>query len=281
MPLRPPRAKILKFSFLIALFWTLGLTIEFFLNLKGQSFCEASSCLVVGELARLKHREMVVLGLIYFFGLLFLLVLRPWNKGLTLWAGGGLFAELIFLLRQALEYGIFCPFCLVVGLGVFLTAAPILYYFRFSAPSFLGALGGLLLGFYLTASPLTPIKAQAFPAFPERPRVSDLILIYSPDCPHCHEVLEFCRKLPKANLNLCPREKVPGIFRMLGLAGVPVLLVDSPPRIEILEGSGPILAYLRKRFAEQETPLAPSEPFEGLFIPETGGVCSEFKPRCE
>ena len=286
MPLRLPQAKILKFSFLIALFWTLGLTIELFLTLKGKSFCEASSCLVVGELARLRHREMVILGLAYFLGLLILLAFwRPerdlFRKGLVLWVGGGFFAELVFLMRQALEYKLFCPFCLVVGAGVLLSGVAIFYFFKSSLSILLGALGGLFLGFYLTVNPLTPLKEQAFPAFPERPQVPDLILIYSPDCPHCHEVLDFCQKLPKANLNLCPKDKALGVFRILGLSGVPVLIVDRPPRWEILEGSGPIMAYLKERFGAQALPETP-ENLNGLFIPETGGICSDLQPeKCQ
>jgi len=277
-----PPEKVRRLVLLVALFWTLGLFIEFLFNLQGKSLCQATSCLVVGEWARLSHREMVLLGLAYFLGLAALL-LRPkgWREGLLyLWATGGLFAEAVFFLRQALEYQLYCPFCSLVGLGVALSALPLLGLRRPSREVLLGGFFGLLLGFSLTATPLSALKARAIPAFPDRPPAPDLLLIYSPDCPHCHEVLEFCRRLPEANLNLCRKEEALPLFKLLGLSGVPVLIVDRPPRWEILEGSGVIIAYLERRFGKREIPLSP--PTSGLFIPQLEtGVCSELKPKCE
>ncbi|QJA05316.1 hypothetical protein FVE67_00285 [Thermosulfurimonas marina] len=273
-------SEIVRFGvLLVVLFWTLGLFIELLLNFKGKSLCQATSCVVVGEWARLSHREMVLLGLVYFLGLGGFLLGK--KEGLLyLWASGGLFAETIFFLRQGLEYHLYCPFCLLVGLGVALSALPLLVFHRPSWGALLGGLAGLLLGFALTATPLSALKARAFPAFPDRPRVPDLLLIYSPDCPHCHEVLDFCRHLPQANLYLCRKEEALPLFRILGLSGVPVLIVDRPGRREILEGSRAIIAYLEKRFGGQGLSLTPLE--NGLFVPQIEtGVCSELKPKCE
>ncbi|MBX6423186.1 hypothetical protein [Thermosulfurimonas sp. F29] len=250
------------------------------MNLKGKSFCTSSSCLVVGELSRLAHREMVLLGLAYFLSLGLALALGAPAGLLGLLASGGLFAEAIFVARQVFEYRLLCPFCLVTGIGVVLTALPVLYGLRGPKASLAGALVGVLAGFWLTANPLVPLKAEARPAFADRPPVTDLYLIYSPECPHCHEVLEVCRNLPGANLNLCRREKARGLFRLLGLKGVPVLVVERASRWEILEGSGPIIAYLKERFGSKPSSVGPAL-LEGILIPENGGVCSELKPRCE
>ncbi|RUM89530.1 MAG: hypothetical protein DSZ24_01040 [Thermodesulfatator sp.] len=279
------KGKAYKIAFFIALFWSLGLLIEFFFNLRGKSLCGAERCFLVGEWAHLSHRGMILLGLLYFWGLEGLILFRKKRGGEFLlygWLSGGLFAEAVFFLRQELEYKLFCPLCLLVGLGVLLSALPLFWVSKPSWKFGIGGLGGLVLGFALTASPLSVLKARAFPAFPDRPPAPDLILIYSPSCPHCHEVLEFCRKLPQANLNLCRKEDALPLFRLLGLSGVPVLIVDHPPHQEILEGSRAIIAYLEKRFRQkaQPLPLSPSET--GLFIPQLEtGVCNERQPTCQ
>lgn len=282
---------LLKFSLGWALLFVLGLSVEAFLNLKGRAFCELSSCLIVGELTRLSHRSMVLLGLGYFavFSVLLILVLRGQRlEGLLLlMVSSGLGAETVFLLRQAFDYHLWCPFCLTVALGVVGSAVPVLWHFRhfrYPAVGFLGALLGIMVAFYLTSISLAPLEEVAFSAFPERPPSSDLILIYSPKCPHCHEVLEFCKKIPEINLSLCPREKALGLLRLLDLKGVPILVIKEPPRVRILQGSGAIIAYLRERFPRPVKAPGPIPPgateMPGLLIPETGGVCSELQPKC-
>ncbi|OAQ20870.1 hypothetical protein [Thermosulfurimonas dismutans] len=278
----------MKFSVVWALLFALGLSVEALLNFKGRAFCELSSCFIVGELARLSHRSMVLLGLGYFavFSVLLILVLRGQRLGglLLLLASSGLAAETIFLLRQAFDYHLWCPFCLAVALGVVGSALPVLWHFKYPVVGFLGALLGIVVAFYLTSISLIPLEEVAFSAFPERPSSSGLILIYSPECPHCHEVLEFCKKIPEANLSLCPREKALGLLRSLDLKGVPVLVIKEPPRVRILQGSGAIIAYLRERFPRPVKAPGPIPPgateMPGLLIPETGGVCSELQPKC-
>jgi len=142
-----------------------------------------------------------------------------------------------------------------------------------------------MVAVYLTNVPLRPLEKVAFPAFPKRPATSGLILIYSSKCPHCHEVLKFCQKLPSANLKLCPLEKAKGLLRLLNLKGVPVLVVKEPPRIRIFEGSGAIIAYLKEKFSGPKKALEAIFPgaaeIPGLLIPQTEGVCSELQPKCQ
>jgi len=124
----------LKFSVGVAILFALGLSVEAFLNLKGRTFCELESCLIVGEFARLSHQDMVLLGLGYFgfFSLLGFLVLKGWKlEGVLIGlASSGLFAETVFILRQAFDYVLWCPFCLVVAFGVIGSGLPVLWFFR-------------------------------------------------------------------------------------------------------------------------------------------------------
>ncbi len=278
--------RLFKFTLLVSLVFVAGLSVEAFLNLRGRALCELNSCLIVGELSRISHQSMVLLGWGYFLSLvlLSLMALRGirWAPGALLFVvSAGLMGEVVFLLRQTLEYHLLCPFCIVVALGVGLTALPVIFYHR--RLHSVGTLAGVLLSFYLTSVSLSPLEKTMRPAFPERPPVNNLILIYSPDCPHCHEVLAFCQQLPEANLNLCPKEEAVSLLRALNLKGIPVLVVkEDPLRIKVLQGSGPIISYLRKRFptsAQSPTLLPPTET--ELLIPETGGICSELQPKCE
>jgi len=279
---------LLKFSLGWALLFAFGLSIEAFLNLKGRALCKLDSCLIVGDLTRFSHQVMVLLGLSYFVvfsGFLFL-VLRRWKLEslLSFMASSGLGAEAVFLLRQGFDYHLWCPFCLTVALGVIGSAVPVLWHFRRSKHSAV-SLGGILLGitvaFYFTSISLVPLEEVAFSGKPS----SGLILVYSPKCPHCHEVLEFCKKIPEINLSLCPREKALGLLRLLDLKGVPILVIKEPPRVRILQGSGAIIAYLRERFPRPVKAPGPIPPgateMPGLLIPETGGVCSELQPKCD
>jgi len=269
---------LLKFSLIWALLFAVGLTVEAFFNLKGQALCELESCLLVSELAHLSHQSMVLLGIAYFalFAGLSALVLRGWRlEGpLGFLAASGLGAEAIFLLRQAFDYQMWCPFCLTVALGVLGSALPVLRHIKGYRIGFGGAILGATVAFYLTNISLTPLQKTAFSAFPPKTASANLILVYSSECPHCHEVLEFCKEVG-ADIRICPRDKALGLLRTLDLKGVPILIVRELPEIRILQGSGPILAYLKKRFSpNEETPLP------GLIIPETGGICSELQPEC-
>ena len=269
---------LLKFSLIWALLFAFGLSVEAFFNLKGQALCELESCIIVSELAHISHQSMVLLGIAYFalFAGLSALVLRGWRlEGpLGFLAASGLGAEAVFLLRQAFDYQIWCPFCLTVTLGVLGSAVPVLWHIRPYRIGFGGAILGATVAFYITNISLTPLQKIAFSAFPQKTASSNLILIYSSECPHCHKVLKFCKEIG-ANIRLCPKDKALGLLRTLDLRGVPILIVRELPEIQILQGSGPILAYLKKRFSPNE-----ETPFSGLIIPETGGICSEIQPEC-
>ncbi len=276
--------KYLRWISLWSLLFAAGLLGEIFLNLKGRALCELESCLLVSALAHLSHLQMVLLGLAFFLILVFLSLwyqrTRTGSALLVLTAGLGLGGEAVFLLRQAFDYKVWCPFCLVVAVGVLGASLGILFIFRRWSWSFLGFWVGLVPAFLLTSLTLVPLEKVARPAFPERDPPKNYFLVYSENCPHCHEVLDFCRNLPGFNLYLCPKDQAWGLLRSLDLKGIPVLVVKEKKGIKVYQGSQTIIAFLKDNF-KAPAPLLPETPLPGLLVPPSEGVCSELQPRCE
>ena len=271
--------KALVFPLIWSLLFALGLVFEAVLNLKGQTLCERESCRIVNDLARLSHENMVFLGIAYLTSLAVLSALvlrgyRRWETPLVLLAFMGIGAETIFLLRQAFDYRVWCPFCLAVAVGVLGAALPVLWQaiFRQIGPEGIaGTVLGVAVAFFATSVSLEPIWKASLQN-PENS--SDLVLVYSSDCPHCHEVLDFCERVG-IDITLCPKEKAIGLLRLLGLKGVPVLLVGKPSEVQVIQGSNRIIAFLERNFRAVEPrfklPLFP----EKFVFPQDEGVCLE------
>ena len=186
-------------------------------------------------------------------GLLSLLLLLRKFPLAALLSLSGISAELVFLMRQFLEYHTLCQFCLVVAAGVIAVAVFSFSLVRLSLREvFMTAsiLFSFSLAFLLTRIPVSPIT-------------SDKVLIYSPSCPHCERVIQFCKE-QGIDLSLCRETNVRGILYCLGVKGVPALLIRK-------QGEGNVMAYLLEKENEQNLLLFPQQD---------EGVCSVGK-TCE
>jgi len=229
---------------------------EFILSLQGKSLCTTSSCLTVDALS-LSHRAMVLLGAVY-FGLFCLLLLKRNYLLIDALSMSGVCAEVIFLLRQALEYHIWCPFCLVIATGVFATAfvaALISPHTKEHALLCFCLTASAALSFSLTRLPVKPIKGSR-------------VLVYSPGCPHCRRVLQFCRQR-YIDISLCRETNIRGVMYCLGVKGVPALLVKQANEVRIIQGEQSVVAYL-ERSNKAATSIVP----EMLFGTQPSGVCT-------
>ena len=228
------------------------LAIEFFLSLHGKSLCTQQSCRSVDFLSP-AHTLMVFLGIVYFLTYaLGVLTGRDWLIETVSLCGVS--AETILFLRQACEYHTFCVLCAVVAAGVFTTAAFGIRTRRDTAVCFACILSSAVL-FALTAIPMRPVK-------------QNVTLIYSPSCPHCERVLQFCRQ-KGIDLSLCRETNVRGLLYCLGIKGVPALLVKEKGGVRIIEGESSVLAYLGgiQKPSPQITP-------ESLFGPPRSDICT-------
>jgi len=247
-----------KTAFAISLAYLLLLLTEFLLHLQGKSLCQESSCRVVMGFSG-SEKEMLIAGMVYFaLQAVFLLTNRLSLSALL--SVCGISAESVFLLRQVAEYHTFCHFCLIVAAGVVAVAV---LSFVLVKPSLKEAvisgsmIGSFILAFLLTTVPLEPIRQNK-------------VLIYSPSCPHCERVIQFCKE-QGINLSLCRETNVKGILYCLGVKGVPALLIRQNGELRIIEGEGKVVSYLAG-LNESQKSLIPE-----LF--QEGGVCSVGK-RC-
>ncbi len=230
----------------VSITWMVILFIEYFLNILGTSLCTKSACKVVALLAgRFTHAQIVLMGILYFLGLIILGILGIINFRLLpllpAYALVGTSTELILIMRQLLEYGTFCAICVFNAIGVFITT--FLVFFLFFKEAFfsvkrsllmvLATISGFLWGFYISAINLPVLS------YP-------MVLVVKENCSHCRKVEAFIlghdlqRKIKILNI----KEVFP-LFRMLNLEGIPVLIVNDGLRRIFLVGDKEILKYLK------------------------------------
>jgi len=248
-----------KTAFAISLAYLLLLLAEFLLHLQGKSLCQESSCRVVMGFSG-SEKEMLIAGMVY-FALQAVFLLAEAVSLSALLSLCGISAEAVFLLRQTFEYHMFCHFCLIVAAGVvtvavvsFILARPSLKEVVISG----SMIASFTIAFLLTAVSFKPIRQNK-------------VLIYSPSCPHCERVIQFCKE-QGIELSLCRETNVKGILYCLGIKGVPALLVRQDGEVRIIEGEGNVVSYLAG-LSESQKSLIPE-----LFQEE--GVCS-VKKKCE
>jgi len=247
-----------KTAFAISLAYLILLLAEFLLHLQGKSLCQESSCRVVMGFSG-SEKEMLIAGMVYFaLQVVFLATDRLSLSALL--SVCGISAEAVFLMRQAFEYHTFCHFCLIVAAGVVAVAV---LSFALVKPSLKEAvISGSMIASFTTAFLLTAVSFE--------PIRQNKVLIYSPSCPHCERVIQFCKE-QGIELSLCRETNVKGILYCLGVKGVPALLVRQNGELRIIEGEGKVVSYLAG-LTESQKSLIPE-----LF--QEGGVCSVGK-RC-
>jgi len=246
---------------------------EVILSTMGRSLCHTETCQIVENFSRLSRPLMATLAAIFFLAQSLGALALWWSRTsclplLVFISSVGLGVEAILLIRQFFDYHLHCPFCLVVAALVVLSAVPILLVCKRFAV--FGVLLGLLVASFLAPLPILPLSQAAVKHVHRGSPTETLILIYSDDCPHCHEVLSFCETLEDLDLFLCPKEKSLAFLRMLEIPGVPVMVVNRNGEKQILVGSGLILSYLKRN---QE-----GTSFDEFVSPS--GICEENR-QCE
>ncbi len=246
---------------------------EVILSLRGQTLCHAETCAVVEEFSLFSRPVFSLFAAGYFLLQAWLAAHLARRRPGPSWvllalASAALGAEAILIGRQFVDYHMHCPFCLTVATFTIISALTIVLVSR--RLLVLATILGMALAMVVTPLSIKPLALSATKHIHRGTPTEQWLLIYAPNCPHCHEVLSFCETLPDIDLKLCPKRKALAFLHMLGINGVPVLVVDRGGEKRILVGSGLILAYLKG--AEK------SQPIEGILAPS--GVCEEGK-KCE
>lgn len=198
-----------KTSYFLALALCLGgvvgLGLELYLASHGKSLCPNSACEVVGGYVRIGEPALLFFGAIFFLllgGALFCgrrFPERPWlAESPTLLIGGAMAFDGTLLGFQFVTLEQLCVICISVGsvlglIAIFYGLGRRRWLFILLA---LAAWGGGFLGSAVLQAPEVPNPGQQM-AFYSRPakvateRPVKMTLIFSLNCPHCGQVLEY------------------------------------------------------------------------------------------
>jgi len=245
-----------------ALLTLLNLLVE----LKGGRLCRAEGCLLVDSFAK-SDPVMNLLGFFLFSGTLVseLLNARLASRGLLALA---LVAEGYLLGFQIFVLGELCHFCLGV-FALILTA------------NLLALILDLLEGrdVKLTLVGFLGFFTLLFMVWFVNPRVEKLpdkrdVILFSPQCPHCERVKNFCSK-NGINATFVPVDGFKGVVRSLNLDQIPILVHRGEGEIKILVGDREIIEFLKREYKREQKP---NKEVGNLLSPAVGGgACGMFE----
>jgi len=268
----------------------------------GTELCTSSSCHVVSHFSKLNGFYMSLLGFLYFSAVSlvgFLTEMHGFsheplqrlseffkrNERLFGWfVFSGLLFEAVLLGRQFFDLNVVCKFCFAVAVLTLLTGFS--YAYEKKRPEMAVLFAVVMFAMWLTPMNLSTPFESAFPLLDDKGVRNEMVLIYSPDCPHCHEVMSWCRKRG-LNLLLCPKDKALAFLKVNGIKFVPALFVKENSQMMLLSGKNRILSFLNERNSgntlEELTGTLPSL-FPQLetadFGKTAGGGCSLEENSC-
>lgn len=218
-------------------------------HFSGKSLCETEGCKITQSFV--KGGEIVLLlGGIFLFGILFSLTLFEQTKiferlkrsrieeiilTTALAAEGYLIGFQSFIINQ------FCLFCIIVfGILLISVTTRIIQGRKELIVAILICIS-VFFTTYLVNSQTGYIKSSPY------------VLIYSKDCSHCEEVIQFC-KLHSISVETVEAKKVSGTLKSLGIESVPVLFCNEGAEKKFIIGTDSIKGYLlAKTISNQKT----------------------------
>ncbi len=236
-----------SFLYLLGLLLT---TSELLAKIFGNSLCTSEGCRIVETFVRGGEIILVVGGVLLFGVLLFLSISGRFSLIHSTILIAALAVEGYLLGFQSFIIREFCVFCLAVFSIIFIAT-----FLRFlkGKRELSFAFLSLISVFFITY-----LVNPGFSAFPE----SRYVLLYSKDCPHCKEVIQYCKEL-SIPVETIEAKNVAGTLRAMGINSVPVLLCNEDTEKKFILGVDSIKEYL---FAKAGS------------VKETKGVCPIFTP---
>lgn len=230
--------KIRKIS---SLFYFIGFLIVFaetILYFYGKSICTTQECKVVESFVKGGNLSLLISGLIV-FGILFFIssykFSEPLNNLLEKLHSGilvvALSVEGYLLGFQSFIIKEICLFCLAVFGILFLSSLLRIFEKRFEI---ILAFAGFISVFFMTYVVNPEIK-QVYSG--------QYVLVYSKGCPHCEEVIQFC-KTHSILVQTIEAKNIAGILKSLKIENVPVLFCDEGETKKIIIGKDNIKEYL-------------------------------------
>ncbi len=242
-----------KATFFQIVLYGAGLVItlsEFFLKFSGKSLCKTEGCRIVESFVTGGDVVLLISGLALFSMLLFLAIIKKFPIFHSVILITALSVEGYLLGFQSFIVREFCLFCLVIFGILFVSAIIKLLHGRKEIAFAFVSFASVFFIIYL----VNP-KINEFPS-------SQYVLIYSKDCPHCKEVIQYCRQM-SIDVHALEAKEISGTLKSLKINSVPVLFCNEGKEKKFIIGVDNIKEYL----------FAKATPKQ-----ESGEVCPIFAP---
>ena len=219
------------YTFLIMLGGILTL-VGLMMSMLHSSICDSAGCRIVESYLKFDERYMYALGFVFFCSLYLTERIKSLSRYSHLLVMSALAAEGYLVGFQFFVAHTFCQFCIsfasiIAGISLIRLIS--------------GAKEPILFGiclFVLTFSLVGSINVASTPI-----PTDSHVLIYSKECPHCEEVIRFCkeRAIP---LKLVEAGEVKGALGWMGIDAVPILVCNDDNGKKIYSGAKTIEAVL-------------------------------------
>ncbi|MCS7163996.1 MAG: vitamin K epoxide reductase family protein [Thermodesulfovibrio sp.] len=227
------KARKISFFYLTGLFFVL---IEIAFNIYGKSICTTEGCKVVESFVRGGNINLLILGLVLFSFLFFISLYKfsaAFSKIIEYIHSGVLIIALSvegYLLGfQSFVLKEFCIFCLVVFGILFLSSIYRVFEKRYEIALAFAGFSSIFLITYLVNPGISQIPPNT--------------LVYSKNCPHCEEIIQFC-KTNSININTIEAKDISGTLKSLKIESVPILFSDEGDTKKIIIGKERIKEHL-------------------------------------
>ncbi len=247
-----------KFSLSALLYLTGFLLVlaETIMHFYGKSLCTTEGCKIVESFVKGGDLVLLITGLALFGVLTFISLVRAnsliehIHSGILITAlsvEGYLVGFQLFIIKEL------CIFCLTVFGILFISSVFRLFKKHHAmAYAFIGFVS-VFLTIYLVNPGINLIPSSQY------------VLVYSQGCPHCEEVIQFC-KAHSISVKTQDAKEVAGILKTLKIEHVPVLFCDEGATKKFIVGQDNIKEYLLSQATQSST---------------QEGFCPIFGKRCQ
>lgn len=237
------KVKNFKLSSVVYLIGFLLVLAETIFHVYGKSLCTTEGCRIVESFVKGGNLVLLISGLIL-FGTLFFLSFYPQKSKWIEYIHSGILvmalsAEGYLLGFQAVIIKEFCLFCLTV-FGILLVSSLLrVFEKRFEIIFAFAGFASVFLITYLVNPELAQMPGEN-------------VLVYSKGCPHCEEVIQFC-KMQSISVQLIEAKEVAGTLKSLKIEHVPVLFCDEGATKKFIIGKDNIKEYLLTKASQTNT----------------------------
>jgi len=212
-------------------------TIETILHLSGESLCQTEGCRIVESFVKGGDIVLLVSGIILFTALFFVSFKeKQGNSKVYTYIHSSILivalsVEGYFLGFQTFIVQEFCVFCLTVFSILFVSCIIRLKQGKKELIFAFVCFSAVFFATYLVSPQIATLP------------LSQHVLVYSKNCPHCKEVIQFCKQY-SIPVETFESDKIKATLKSLNINSVPVLFCNEGTEKKIIMGTDNIKEYL-------------------------------------